>query len=130
MGILRREPGVCIDVPSVCGTAAERTFGAATAPAMTPPVVARKFRRVGESGSEFDIWFLDMECRNRTLYARLRFRNSGEELSAKNPKPPFRAALDSWVELLKLSGRRRPLSMRTLAVCSLNDARHAIAQKY
>jgi len=26
----------------------------------------------------------------------------------KKPKPPFRAALVSWVELLKLSGRRWP----------------------
>ncbi|PYV64559.1 MAG: hypothetical protein DMG95_04120 [Acidobacteria bacterium] len=55
---------------------------------------------------------------------------SGEELSAKNPKPPFQAALDSWVELLKLSGRRWPLSMRTLAVYSVNDELGAIAQKY
>jgi hypothetical protein len=28
---------------------------------------------------------------------------------AQKPKPPFRAALASWVELLKLSGRRFPL---------------------
>ncbi|PYV64229.1 MAG: hypothetical protein DMG97_35480 [Acidobacteria bacterium] len=78
-----------MDVPSTCGTAAESECGVATAPAMTPPVVARKFLRVGESGSEFDMWSLDVECRNRTLYARREERNQRrKELLTKNPKPP------------------------------------------
>jgi len=43
--------------------------GAATAPAIAPPVVARKFLRVGDSGSdEFDIEFLNVEFKNATLY--------------------------------------------------------------
>jgi len=46
--------------------------GAATAPAITPPVVARKFLRVGENGpEEFDIEFLNVEFKNRTLYAQV-----------------------------------------------------------
>jgi hypothetical protein len=47
--------------------------GAATAPAIAPPVVARKFLRVGENGpEEFDMEFLNVEFKNGTLYAHLR----------------------------------------------------------
>src|SRR5713226_1970329 len=62
IGIFRRAPGEEMCVPSDWGAAADSARGAATAPARAPPVVARKFRRVGESGSEFfPMKFLDLE---------------------------------------------------------------------
>src|SRR5581483_547057 len=69
IGIFRRLCGVEDASSSDCATA-DMPRGAATAPANTPPVVARKLLRVGESGSEeFDIKLLDVESKNRTLYA-------------------------------------------------------------
>src|SRR5436190_9844315 len=63
IGILRREPGADVGAPWVCGAVAERARVAVTAPAMTPPVVARKPLRVGERGSELSgMKFLDTEC--------------------------------------------------------------------
>src|SRR6266567_6043876 len=53
IGIFWRAPGEDKCVPPVCGVAADSARGAATAPARAPPVVARKFRRVGEFGTEF-----------------------------------------------------------------------------
>src|SRR5258708_40009485 len=69
MGILRRAPGAAVCVPSDCGTAAESARGAATAPAITLPVVARKPLRVGESGPELSAMkFLDVECEQPEHY--------------------------------------------------------------
>jgi hypothetical protein len=53
--------------------------GAATAPAITPPVVARKFLRVGERGpAGFDIEFLNVEFKNGTLYPWKGFKCLGD----------------------------------------------------
>jgi hypothetical protein len=52
MRILRRGRIEEFPASSDCGAAAESECGAATAPAITPLVVARKFLRVGESGSD------------------------------------------------------------------------------
>jgi hypothetical protein len=73
-------------------------------------VVARKFLRVGENGpEEFDIEFLNVEFKNATLYAHRGDLNFQElKMRPQKLKPPFQAALVSWVELLKLSGRRWP----------------------
>jgi hypothetical protein len=59
--------------------------GAATAPAIAPPVVARKFLRVGESGpEEFDIEFLNPEFKNGTLYAHVGRLRQARISAAKN----------------------------------------------
>ena len=91
-------------MPSDCGAAAESARDAVTAPARTPPVVARKFRRVGESGSEFfPMKFLDVESTTLEHYTHHIAGRGGEGWGNKvqKPKPPFRAVLVSWVELLK-----------------------------
>jgi hypothetical protein len=64
--------------------------GTATAPAMTPPVVARKFLRVVERRpEEFDIEFLNVEFKNRPLYAHVRAEVGKNQLRSKKLKPPF-----------------------------------------
>jgi hypothetical protein len=57
---------VCVS--SDCGTAAEIARGAATAPAMTLPVVVRKPLRVGERGPNLSAMkFLNVECDQRNI---------------------------------------------------------------
>jgi hypothetical protein len=59
--------------------------GAATAPAIAPPVVARKFLRVGENGpEEFDIEFLNVEFKNRHYTHTWRLKQGGISGAPKN----------------------------------------------
>src|SRR5712691_1212012 len=97
IAILRREPGAEVGVPCVCGAVAPRACGAATAPAITPPVVARKFLRAGDSGSKLlamkflKLVFQNPESRTaRTLYARqAQVGGTLKKSVVKKPKPPL-----------------------------------------
>src|SRR5215467_10391912 len=66
----------------------------------------------------------------RNIIRRLRIlKSTGEQLS-QNSKPPFRAALNSWVELLKRQAGGGHYFMRTLTVLLISRGRSAIKQKY
>src|SRR6266567_2572980 len=105
MGILRREPGAAACVFSDCGTAADIARGAATAPAITLPVVARKPLRVGERGANLSsIEFLDVECDQRNIIRMTENwwakRKCAAQKAVKAKTARCRAVLGSWVELL------------------------------
>jgi hypothetical protein len=92
------------------------------APAMTPLVAAKNVLRVEESGSEFDMgpstWSAGCEfCEDLKIFC-------------KNSKPPFQAALNSWVELLKRQAGGGHYCMRTLTAFLIFCCRSAIEQKY
>src|SRR5579885_2155790 len=92
--VLRRVFEVALSaLLSACEVAPDRPRGAATAPAITPPVVARKFLRVEESGSEeLPMKVLDVECKNRTLYARRNACGAADPgLSDFDPRNPRRS---------------------------------------
>src|ERR1700687_5058050 len=121
MGILGRAPGAAGLSPSDCGTAADSARGAATAPAMTLPVVARKPLRVEERGSNLSAMkFLDVELRSAEHYTHdgdysERKGNGGK--SCKNQNRPVAGGLASWVETPRL--RPEAISMRTLGLVFL-----------
>src|SRR5450432_2831056 len=81
MGILRREAGAPAGESSDCGTAVANARGAATAPATTLPVVARKPLRVEERrGSNLSgMDFLDVECDQRNIIRMTKSLRGGEK---------------------------------------------------
>src|SRR5258708_10569286 len=132
MGILRREPGAAAGVSSDWGTAADSARGAATAPAMTLPVVARKPLRVGESGPDLSgMEFLNVECDQRNIIRRTESVCGQEvpdqERTAKIKTARRRAALLRGLKLLVFSPEAT--SMMTLELLFLQSNKSTITQK-